>query len=223
MRDRLAPLSQALDSTTDRLTDTWLYSRFNDITGRLSSTFIGPHSYGPQESKDDLKEEIYHFKPPKNGYSKEDYLDEVTDILEGRKDRLEAQTSDPSLYRAIRMKVDEIAYIGGRGVQAAGGGSLVYAATISPSLLFSLWGYSAGSATVLGSPIGVKSAIEDIWEYRDPEIVGNDLEIYEEALDEFDEQGVEALPDDFSSWVRVPPLGRKKVSFTLNDDGYSRD
>jgi hypothetical protein len=203
-----------LDSVTD-----WL----EDKRQWFEDTVLSKHSYGTHLDRDDVFSDMYKFHEPDEGWTQLEYGQEMQDIIEDRKERLE-DLPDGTVRRWIQaadIQFTHSFYLGGRFAgMAVGGWGIVHGD--DP-------GRFMGTLAIAGSVIGLNFTGE-IRKYTDDDFVEGEIELYNEALDELEEE-IRQLEEDpdyvasiptpaYSGTRHAPPRGSKAVEFYLEDGEY---
>lgn len=186
---------------------------------RLTKFAVGPHSYRDHDDGEELLDDIFTAKPPGHGDTKDEYHEYVTGLLEDRHETLQdmyedAKDGSARFRDAARVQKDESIYMFAR--------STMFVSGLGGVLSGQFWGMVLGAPAVLGGPLGMGNAYSNITEMQDEDVLEDEMLVYEEAIEEIEASGIDALPDEVSENVRTPGVGKKNIEYSFDGETYQR-
>lgn len=187
---------------------------------RFTKRAVGPHSYRDHDDGEMLLDDVFAAKPPAHGDTKEEYHQYVTDLLTERHSNLQNMYEDAKedgtrFLDAARVQTDESIYLIARSTMLVSG--------LGGVLSGQFWGMLLGAPALAGSPLGMGNAYSNITEIQDEEVLEDEMEVYEQAIEELEDAGTDALPEAVAESVRTPGIGKKNIEYSFDGETYQRD
>lgn len=187
---------------------------------RFTKLAVGPHSYRSHDDGEALLDDVFAAKPPAHGDTKDEYHQYVTDLLTERHSNLQDMYEDAKddgarFLDAAGVQKDESIYLIARSTMLVSG--------LGGVLSGQFWGMLLGAPALAGSPLGMGNAYSNITEMQDEDVLNDEMDVYEQAIEELDDAGTDALPETVAESVRTPGIGKKNIEYSFDGETYQRD